>query len=402
MEPRDLWEKRIDAKWHDKAPRIEMLDESGDYIVIDGMRPRPLAFEGPMADLKAQGMEIPVPKGYRYEQNRPGSWDPNERLKDQDLDGVSGEVIYPGVGLHIVRAPDAEYLYACCRAYNDWLAEYCSVHPARLKGAALLPNRGPIEWAVSEAERAAKMGLVTAMLPSFMDDRAYNLPEWDRLWAALQDMNIVASMHLCGREPYGIAHGPGAGGINVGVIKFGMYDTVMRLIWGGAPMRFPKLKWSMVEGGIGWIASVVQFMDHWWDDHRGWMEPKLPETPSYYFHRQFFATFEDVSGRDLSWFWRTWFFETWRLDQAIDTVVTVGDSLEVGIENRGRAPMPVHLVVTRTDGRVDSLNVPVDVWLGEAKRTTVRVAKEPAVRSIEIDPAREFPDVDRDNQRWPR
>ena len=160
------------------------------------MRPRPLAFEGPMADLKAQGMEIPVPKGYRYEQNRLGSWDPNERLKDQDLDGVSGEVIYPGVGLHIVRAPDAEYLYACCRAYNDWLAEYCSVHPARLKGAALLPNRGLIEWAVSEAERAAKMGLVTAMLPSFMDDRAYNLPEWDRLWAALQDMNIVASMHL--------------------------------------------------------------------------------------------------------------------------------------------------------------------------------------------------------------
>jgi hypothetical protein len=62
MEPRDLWEKRIDAKWRDKAPRIETLDESGDYIVIDGIRPRPLAFEGPMADLKAQGMEIPVPK----------------------------------------------------------------------------------------------------------------------------------------------------------------------------------------------------------------------------------------------------------------------------------------------------------------------------------------------------
>ena len=64
--------------------------------------------------------------------------------------------------------------------------------------------------------------------------------------------------------------------------------------------------------------------------------------------------------------------------------------------------MPVHLAVTRADGRVDSLNVPVDVWLGGAKRTTVRVAREPAVRSIEIDPAREFPDIDRGNQRWPR
>ncbi|HUR95308.1 MAG TPA: M1 family metallopeptidase [Gemmatimonadales bacterium] len=116
----------------------------------------------------------------------------------------------------------------------------------------------------------------------------------------------------------------------------------------------------------------------------------------------FFATFDDVSGQDLSWFWRTWFFETWRLDQAIDSVATVGDSLEVALENRGRAPMPVHLVVTRTDGRADSLNVPVDVWLGGAKQTTVRVAKEPAVRSIEIDPGQEFPDVDRENQRWPR
>src|SRR5689334_18894522 len=188
MEPRDLWQNRMDRKWRDKAPRVVTQGASGDYIVIDGLRPRPLAFEGPMAELKAQGVDIPVPKGYRYEQNRPGSWDPKERLKDQDLDGVSGEVIYPGVGLHIVRAPDAEYIYACCRAYNDWLAEYCSVYPERLKGAGMLPNRGPIEWAVKEAERAAKLGLATMMLPAWVDDRPYNLPDWDSLWAALQDL----------------------------------------------------------------------------------------------------------------------------------------------------------------------------------------------------------------------
>jgi hypothetical protein len=116
----------------------------------------------------------------------------------------------------------------------------------------------------------------------------------------------------------------------------------------------------------------------------------------------FFDTFDDVSGRDLSWFWKTWFFETWRLDQSIDSVATVGDSVEIGIENRGRAPMPVPLVVTRADGKVDSLTVPVDVWLGGAKRTTVRVAREPAEKRIEIDTGHDFPDVDRDNQRWPR
>ena len=109
-----------------------------------------------------------------------------------------------------------------------------------------------------------------------------------------------------------------------------------------------------------------------------------------------------MSGRDLSWFWRTWFFETWKLDQAIDTVTTVGDSLEVTVSNRGKAMMPVHLVVTRTDGKTDTLDVPVSVWFDGRKRTTVKVAKDPTIKIIEIDPARDFPDVDRSNGTWPR
>ncbi len=292
VEPRDLWTTRMDRKWRDRAPHIATL-EDGDYIIIEGLRPRPLAFEGPMADLKAQGFDIPKPKGYRYEDTRPGAWDPYERLKDQDMDGVSGEVIYPGIGLTLCRTPDAEYLHASCRAYNDWIAEFCSPYPDRLKGAAMLPNRGPIEWAVAEAERVAKLGLTVVMLPAWCDDRPYNLPAWDPLWAALQDLGLTASFHLCGREPFGRAHGPGAGGINVGTIKFEMHDTLMRLIWSGVPLRFPRVKWVLVEGGIGWIASVLEFMDHWWNDHKGWMQPRLPEPPSTYFHRHFCATFEN-------------------------------------------------------------------------------------------------------------
>ena len=115
-----------------------------------------------------------------------------------------------------------------------------------------------------------------------------------------------------------------------------------------------------------------------------------------------FRTFEDVSGQDLSWFWRTWFYETWRLDQAIDTVAPSGDSLDVVIENRGKAPMPVRLAVSRTDGQVDSLTLPASVWFGGERRRTLRIAREPAIKNIEIDPDRDFPDMDRSNQAWPR
>jgi hypothetical protein len=115
-----------------------------------------------------------------------------------------------------------------------------------------------------------------------------------------------------------------------------------------------------------------------------------------------FHTFEDVSGQDLSWFWRGWFFETWKLDQAIDTVTAAGDSLNVVITNKGKAPMPVRLSISRINGRVEHLTFPANVWLQEDRRRTVRIAREPTVRTIEVDAEKDFPDLDRSNQVWPR
>jgi hypothetical protein len=114
----------------------------------------------------------------------------------------------------------------------------------------------------------------------------------------------------------------------------------------------------------------------------------------------FWNTFNDVSGRDLSWFWRVWFFETWTLDQAVAGVRAAGDSTEITIEDRGLAPMPVRLTVTRADGSVQRVTLPVDPWLAGARRQVVRVAGTPAVTRVEIDPEQRFPDVDRDNQVW--
>ena len=116
----------------------------------------------------------------------------------------------------------------------------------------------------------------------------------------------------------------------------------------------------------------------------------------------FWNTFEEVAGRDLDWFWRTWWYETWPLDQAIGAVRPRGAALEVVIEDRGLAPMPVRLAVTRRDGTVERREVPVDVWLGGARSTTVRLPRGADVVRIAIDPEGLFPDVDRSNQEWRR
>ena len=85
-------------------------------------------------------------------------------------------------------------------------------------------------------------------------------------------------------------------GFGVGLVdgKIGMVMRAMAdLIWSAVPQRYPGLRFVLAEGGIGWIASVLTYMDHWWQDHRRWMEPRLDEAPSFYFRRQFWATFED-------------------------------------------------------------------------------------------------------------
>ncbi len=114
----------------------------------------------------------------------------------------------------------------------------------------------------------------------------------------------------------------------------------------------------------------------------------------------FFNAMDDAAGRDLSWFWRTWFYEGWSLDQAIAGVEAQGDSVAITIEDRGMAPMPVRLAVTRADGSVQRVDVPVDVWLTGARSHVVHVAASPAVVRVEIDPDALFPDVDRANQVW--
>jgi len=116
----------------------------------------------------------------------------------------------------------------------------------------------------------------------------------------------------------------------------------------------------------------------------------------------FWNTFSAVSAQNLDWFFRTWWFETWTLDQAIASVQPAGDALTVTVEDRGMAPMPTWIVVTRADGSTTRLTVPVDTWLSGARRATVTVPNGSTVRRIEIDPDQYFVDVDRSNNSWTR
>lgn len=116
----------------------------------------------------------------------------------------------------------------------------------------------------------------------------------------------------------------------------------------------------------------------------------------------FFNTFEDVTERDLSWFWRSWYYETWVLDQSIAGVHTDEGVITVIVEDLGTVPMPVLLQITLKDGSVLDAELVVDDWLEGRRETKFTVKTESPVERVVIDPENFFPDANRGNNTWER
>lgn len=113
-------------------------------------------------------------------------------------------------------------------------------------------------------------------------------------------------------------------------------------------------------------------------------------------------TFENVSGRDLDWFWHAWYHTTWFLDQAVGTVTTTNAGTTITIENLGQIPMPAFLTITLASGEVLKREIPVETWLAGATSATVTVPAGAQVRKVELDAQRAYPDLDRTNNVWQR
>jgi aminopeptidase N len=111
----------------------------------------------------------------------------------------------------------------------------------------------------------------------------------------------------------------------------------------------------------------------------------------------FFRTIEDVSGRDLDWFWRAWFFTTDALDQSVDAVTQKLTSdgkfrVQVVIKNVGQMVMPVVLQLTFADGTNKLYQYPVEIWYKGDQYTTTIITDQ-AVTAAAVNPDGTFPDI---------
>ena len=151
------------------------------------------------------------------------------------------------------------------------------------------------------------------------------------------------------------------------------------------PMMLNALR-EVVLGKERFDAAFREYINRWAYKH---------PTPWDFFH-----TMENVSGEDLSWFWRGWVLNNWKLDQAVKDIRYVNNKPENGafitIENKEQMVMPVTVLVKEANGKEQRIDLPVEVWQRNEEwsfgvRTTSRIT------DVVLDPDKKLPDMDRKN-----
>jgi hypothetical protein len=117
----------------------------------------------------------------------------------------------------------------------------------------------------------------------------------------------------------------------------------------------------------------------------------------------FFRTMENVSGEDLSWFWRGWYQNNWQHDQAITKVRYLKNDAKNGaiitVENRAQLPMPIIAEITTKTGKTTRVKLPVEVWQRN-KSWSFKVDTTEELNGITLDPDHKFPDNTPENNIW--
>ena len=263
FEPPDLWTRRIDKEFRDRAPRMMRVGGVDHLVIEDGQM---IAGIGLISNAGAR-YDAPetISDHARFEDVHVGGYEPGQHLKDMAIDGVFGEVLYPSQGLFYYKVADSLLFSAICRAYNSWLAEFCSADINRLKGIAMI-NIDDVVDAVRELERAAKLGFVGAMIAEYpLEERRYDHPDYETFWAAAEGLSMSISLHTATRRiqsnsALGVrtVHDASRRATKAFLPAISMCD----MIFSGVFERHPGLQLAIVEFELSWLPYVLTNMDY--------------------------------------------------------------------------------------------------------------------------------------------
>ncbi len=240
----------------------------------------------------------------RFDEMRPGCYDIEARVRDMDVNGVWASLNFPSMitgfcGRVFSQCSDPELGLAVTRAWNDWLhEEWWQPYPDRIIPLGITFLTDP-ELGAQEIRRNAERGFRSVTLP----ERPQNidLPSifddyWDPIIRACADTDTVISLHVGSSGMYPMP--PGAPAIQLGSTMFGQMSlsACAEWLWSGYAVRYPNLKIAMSEGGVGWVAMLIDRLDNIVDRSGYGLDGFGGQRPADVLRRNFwFCTIDDPS-----------------------------------------------------------------------------------------------------------
>ena len=295
IEPPDVWESRLPASYRERGPRVISGDgrQYWEYdkkrISVNGLVTQAGFAEADMTVLPAS-----------YDDMAPHCYDPKARVRAMDEDGVLMEACYPNLprfcGQEFMEGPDKQLGLLCITAYNDFIIdEWAGTAPERFLPAIIIPLWDPV-LAAAEMERCADKGAKMVMfselphelgLPTVHDVRRY----WDPVFRTAVDTNMVISVHLGSSSIMPQASPDAPPSVSNALMGFRAASTLLDWLYSDTFVRFPSLRMTLSEGGIGWLPQCLARADYSLH-HSPWLE-------RYVYHKDMTVT--DLGPDHRSW-----------------------------------------------------------------------------------------------------
>jgi predicted TIM-barrel fold metal-dependent hydrolase len=294
VEPPDLFEHHLPAKYRDRAPRL-VSDKSGKEH---------WEFEGKEFGISGLNATVSWPKEEwglnpsALAEMRPATYLIDERIRDMNRNGVLASMCFPSLpgfsGRRFQEAADKDLAAVMLQAYNDWhIDEWCASYPGRFMPLSIGPA-WDMDALVAEVKRVAAKGSVAISMPELPHIQGlptYQSEYWDPFFRAVCDEGLVMCLHI-GMGLDAIDMGPDFAPDNFMVLSTQVTVlAVQDLLWGPAMRKYPDLKIAFSEGGIGWIPFLMDRVDRHYVNQRWTGQDFGDKMPSDVFREHALACF---------------------------------------------------------------------------------------------------------------
>jgi predicted TIM-barrel fold metal-dependent hydrolase len=304
VEPPDVFAGRVPRKFAERAPTI--VEEGGAHVWHYDGTPQPNI--GLNAVVGRPILEASFePK--RFDEMRKGTWDIASRVRDMDLNGIYASINFPSglpgfAGQRLQLGKDEDLALAVVRAWNDWHIEaWAGPHPDRIIPCQLPWLLDP-EVAAAEIRLNADRGFKAVAFteaPEKLGLPSLHTGYWDPVMAACEETETVVCLHI-GSSSSTPTTSSDAPPETIGVLFFGYaMFTAVDWLYSQIPVRFPNIKICLSEGGIAWVAGLMDRLDHmsrYRELYGTWNDVEL--TPTEVLQRNFsYCAVEDPSNFKL-------------------------------------------------------------------------------------------------------